>query len=392
MHRSQGCGVVLFLLLLTGCGGSSDSTATPETTGQGEDVRPHGASSHVVRPHIVRPRSEDSRLESSRVAASEGVPRNVSADGSADVSAARPAAPKIMATSGFPTRDGGQPVAYKYRVHLDSRCLARQPDDTSTRVDADSTFTYSWQWRGSEAALRLDSLKVCTTIDGQRVMDSSMSGNHFYLSQGDHLMSEKFENADPQLKQVLRECFRGPLCRMVVDEQGRELERTITAGPAAQSVVNTGIVTNTRLFHGPFPGGREKWESPGEMATGDGGHARGEMAYETTGKLITEGDEPSMLVEVKVSGTLTGEAVQPGSPVTNAVYQLDGTQIYNRRLKEWISGVLTVGVSFDMHSDGQDVANSGTIRLAMELVDSQPLPPVRVAEQPATQPVEPALR
>lgn len=354
MHRPDGtCVALLLMLSLTiGCGGESKSS--PDAT----------------------------------------VPAKVPTEISSGVPAQAPdyVPAGVPASSRLPTRDGGNPVAYKYRVKLDSHCTAEQPDGRQTKIDADSTFTYVWRWRDTQAELLLDSLKVSTTIDGQPVMDSSMSGAHFRLQRGDQMVSETFQSASPQLKRVLEDCFRNPLCRMVVDRQGQEVQRTITAGPAAESVVNTGIITNTRLFHAPFPGGRQRWEAPGEMATGDGGYARGSVTYQTTGRPVAGGDEPSKLVEVKVSGTLASQQDSQkdsvdGNPVRNAVYHLEGTQVYNRRLKEWISGDLTVQVSFDAVSDGEKVSNSGTIRLAMELVDSQQLPPVRVAEEEG-----PALR
>lgn len=342
------CAVLLFSLMI-GCGTQPDPAATPDT-GRSQEHPSGVTASAATVPSADR--------------APTTVPRS-----------------EIPPTVQFPSRDGRRPVAYKYRIQLDSRCTAQTPDGQSNKINADTSLTYVWRWRGSEAELLLDSMDVRTTINGQPMMESTMNGSRFYLKQDGQTMDETYDNASPELKQVLQDCFRTPMCKVVVDDEGGELKRTITAGPAAQTVVNTGIISNARFFHAPFRHGKTTWEAPGEMAMGNGEYARGNLAYETTDQPVTSGDEPSNLVEVKVSGTLTGDTKRDVGDVKNVVYRVEGIEVYNKRLREWISGALTVRIAFDTHAMGQRVANSGTIRLAMKLVSAEELPSARVAER-----------
>ncbi len=352
VHRT--C-ALLILSLTLGCGGRSDSSVAPSTEGS---AQPAAADSVPVPAPAPVP------AEAAR----------------ASVPPALGPQPEVPPTSQLPACDVGHPVAYKYNIQLDSACKAVGPDGQGDQIDANTALSYVWRWRGNEAELLLDGMKVLTKVNGEPVMDSSMSASHFYIKQGDRTMNETFDRADPQMKQVLHDCFQAPLCKVSVDPYGRELQRTVTAGPAAQSVVDTGIITNTRFFHAPFLPDQRRWEAPGEMATGDGGYARGTLTYQLTDRPVTSGDEPSNLVEVSVAGTLLGDATMKGGMVENAVYRIEGTQIYNQRLRQWICGALTVGATFQTQSAGQTVTHRGTIRLAMQLVGSEQLPPVRVAD------------
>ena len=354
MHRlDRICAVFLFSLWL-GCSSRSEPAAGPDRDGGGERTSDNSAPAQPTAP--------------------------------AKIPAATILPPEIPSTARFPTRHGGNPVAYKYQVKLHSRCTAQTPNGPANRVNADTSFTYVWRWRGSVAELLLDSLEVRTTVSGQPMMESTMSGSHFYLKQGDQTMDETFETANPELRQVLHDCFRTPMCRVAVDPQGRELKRTITAGPAAQAVVNTGIISNARLFHAPFPPGRASWQASCEMAMGNGEYARGDLNYETTERTVTAGDEPSNLVEVKVCGTLSGDASGQTGYIQDATYQLEGVQLYNTRLCEWVAGSLSVQVSFDTFATQQKISNRGTVQLGMQLVSSERLPPVRVAERAEPRP------
>lgn len=348
MHHLHQTAAVVLLSLSVGCGGQSEPAAPARAGGP------------------------------ARQASADATPQS-------PFSHAQPSGPKtpqieIPETSQLPTRDGRNPVQYNYEVMLDSRCTTQAPDGQTAEVDAHTLFAYAWRWRGNEAELRLRCMEVRTAVDGQPMMESTMSGSHFYLQQGGQTMDTTFENANPQLRQVLQDCFRTPMCRVLVDNDGRELERTITAGPAARPVVETGIIANARLFHGPFPAAQNTWQAAGEMAMGNGGYARGNLTYETLGTPAAPGDESANLVEVKVSGTLTGDVKLDVSEIKNAVYKVEGTQVYSKRLREWVSGALVVRLSFETHALGKKVTNTGTVQLAMKLVSSQELPPVRITE------------
>ncbi|MEE8452446.1 MAG: hypothetical protein V3R99_11050 [Thermoguttaceae bacterium] len=266
----------------------------------------------------------------------------------------------------LPTRADGVPVAYRYRVTYDCRRTAAMPDGQQSVVDEQTQFVYSWQWQGNEAELVLHSMDLQLTTDDQLSMKSLMTGSRHMTEQGGVTVDEAFEDLNPQWQELLRSSFNAPLCHMVFDDEGNELQRTVTDRPGAKLVIDRGIVANSRLFHGPFPTGTNLWEATSEISTPF--YARGTLTYEIADQQTSATDD---LIEVHVSGTLTGPPETVSTEVGPVTYTLDGTIVYSKRMREWVAGNLEAELAFDAFIMQQKIPTRGKVALTMELLSSK---------------------
>jgi hypothetical protein len=203
-------------------------------------------------------------------------------------------------------------------------------------MDAETKFSYTWRRDGEQRVLTCDSLAVKVTLNGQVTQDSTMSRDRFTEKGGATKLDVSREDAAPQLREMLEDSFDKPLCTIVVDKDGKELKRAVTAGPGAKALIDNGMIANARLFHVPFPAGADKWQWSNEVSMGNGGFARGNLTYEKT----KPADKNDPLVKVQVAGELTNEEFQAagGVRIKNAKYQTSGEQSCDRAEKDWSTG------------------------------------------------------
>jgi len=290
---------------------------------------------------------------------------NSQAPGSNDGEASTPL-PDLPDVADLPTRADGVPVAYKYRVTHDCRLTAAMPDGQSSVVDERTQVVYSWRWQGNEAQLVLHGIDLRATTDDQPSIKSSMTGSRHVTEQGGVTIEEAFADLNPQWQELLKSSFDTPLCDLVVDDQGDQIQRTITDRPGAKLVIDRGIVTNSRLFQSPFPTGKNLWEATAEIAVPH--YARGTLTYEIADPQTGATDD---LVEVHVSGTLTGPPETASTDMGNVTYTLDGTIVYSKRMREWIAGNFEAELAFDTFIMQQKIPTRGKVALTMKLLTSE---------------------
>src|SRR5262249_2506532 len=134
---------------------------------------------------------------------------------------------------------------------------------------------------------------------------------------------KRFEDAPEAAKDMLKDSFGVPLCKIVLDKDGRETKRSFTAGPGAKLVLDLGLIATVRLFHAPFPAAQNKWKAPGEVPRGTPGcYARGELIYEKARR------SRSGQTTVKVTGALSGDGakIPAGGQFRKARYEIKGEQ------------------------------------------------------------------
>jgi len=329
MKRVYWVGVVLLLGVAIGCGGSD----VPKAGQSGDGAGPHQAGA-----------------------------------GAAKASASQPVGPA---------------EERQYRVTIHSTCTAEMPDGEKNLIDSDAAFQYTWRFRGREAELLLHQIEDRTRLNGQPMVESSRSRERFHARRGEQVVVDAtFDTADEQLREVLRDSFDCPLCKVALDQQGREVARSITAGPGAQMVLDDGIIANARLFHGPFAPGKKRWESPAEISMGQGRFARGTLRYELLGKPAGDVAPPGR-VAVKVSGELTGGGDVGEGRRDSVTYRLAGTQVYDKDLGRWRSGRFDVAMSSQIAAGEQKIAATGTTKIQMELLPEE-TPEVQTAARPST--------
>ena len=170
--------------------------------------------------------------------------------------------------------------SHSFKVTLESR-VEIAAKSAKHQVDADTVMQYTWKRQGSERTLIFDSALVKVKNDGKQSMNTFMSRAKFANTKDDETKEVPFEKATDELKKMLRDCFDAPICKLQVDENGKEVKRTVVAGPGAKKLVDQGMIANALLFHPPFMRDQKKWSAPSEITIGNGGFVKGELTYET---------------------------------------------------------------------------------------------------------------
>lgn len=120
------------------------------------------------------------------------------------------------------------------------------------KLDADTELHYTWKRSGRERALSFESALVRANMDGKQLMNIFMSRAKFTNTEQGKTDVVPVENAPEELKKMLQDSFDVPVCKCQVDENGREVKRTIVAGPGAKALIDNGMIANAILFHPPM--------------------------------------------------------------------------------------------------------------------------------------------
>lgn len=238
-----------------------------------------------------------------------------------------------------PVKETSQAFKLGVASQMDSD-LQGQKQKIGTSLD----LRYQWQRDGQEKSLAFRSLQLQVSVNGQESLSTFMSRAKFVRTEKGKTDEVKAENAPEPLRKLLQDSFDVPVCKLQVDQNGKEVKRTLLAGPGAKSLVDNNLIANALLFHPPFPQDKSEWEADSEVSMGEGGSAKGKLSYQKVAS-----DKGVQLV--KVSGKLMNDSFQrPGTPLTikDSIYVVSGEQTYDLAQQEWVSGKLTMRVSFKM--------------------------------------------
>jgi hypothetical protein len=242
--------------------------------------------------------------------------------------------------------DTDKEAAHSFMVKIESK-MDMEIQGNKQKLDAYTELRYTWKRSGRERALSLESALVQVKIDGKEIMNNFMSRAKFSNTEQGKTKEVPFEDANEELKKILRDSFDVPVCKLQVDENGKEVKRTIVAGPGAKALIDNGMIANAVLFHSPFPRDQNEWQADAEVSMGQGGYVKGKLAYKkTTGAKAGQ--------SVKVSGTLTNEGFKQQDTaltIKKVNYIVSGEQTYDPAQQEWVSGKLAMDVSFQMATD-----------------------------------------
>ncbi|HZZ77047.1 MAG TPA: hypothetical protein VFE62_00930, partial [Gemmataceae bacterium] len=249
---------------------------------------------------------------------------------------------------------------HSFRVTIASR-LTVEAMGKSQLIEADTDFNYTWKQRERERTLIVDLIAVKGVFDGKETMNTTMSRAKLVTLEGGQKREILFEDAPEPLKAMLRDTFQSPICKIKVDERGREIKREIVSNAGAKDLQKQGIIENARMFHPPYMSDKDEWSAVTEISMGNGGFAKGQLAY----KKVPGGKNGQKVI---VSGTLTNEGFDfPDQPIRirKVKYIVRGEQTFDATRGHWTSGKLKIEASFEMASgEKQPVATAkGTILL-----------------------------
>jgi hypothetical protein len=227
------------------------------------------------------------------------------------------------------------------------------------KIDTDTEILYYWKRKGRERELSLQSLKIRSKTNGVEAMNMSMSRKLLMNTvAGKPPDLVLFDKAPDNVRKMLRDSFDTALCKVEVDAVGREVKRKVVAGPGARLILDQGVIANALLFHPPFLADKKEWQAHAEFPLGNDGHVKGKLKY-------TKAEGKKGKSVVKVAGTLTNDSfTATGRPITikDARYKVKGEETYDPAEREWVSGKLTIDVSFQMLAGEKELGSAkGTI-------------------------------
>ena len=265
----------------------------------------------------------------------------------------------------FVAFSAGKEAAFSYQVKITS-WITMKIQGSEMKLKAETIFGYTWKRSKRESTLIFDSSHVKAKQNGKELMDTFMSREKLKnISEGKTEII-RFEDAGEELKNMLRDSFGVPICKLVIDKTGKEIKRTMVAGPGAKTLIENGLIANALLFHAMFPQDKNQWQDFREISMGNNGYAGGKLTY-----LKQAGGKADQTI-VKVSGILLNDAFkQPGTRLTvkNARYVVSGNQTYDVVLREWIAGKLSIEVSFLMETNNRPLGSAkGTILVDLEML------------------------
>lgn len=256
---------------------------------------------------------------------------------------------------------------HRFKLTLQFR-LTTETKGEKKQVFAESEFRYNWIRDGRVRRLTVDSLLIKSSTDGKVTVNQFMDRGKLIDFQLGQTNLVGTTNLPARTKQKLQDTFGPILCTLQVDEQGREIKRTVIAGPGAKDSLDNGLIANTLLFHPPFLNGDSPWSAPQEISMGQGRYAQGKLTYQKQAGGLT--------TTCKVSGILRNDDDDRwGGLVTirNARYVVNGEQMFNPQLKEWVYGRLEMDVSYQVLVGGEPSGSAqGVITASFERITPKP--------------------
>ncbi len=254
---------------------------------------------------------------------------------------------------------------FQYELGIDSELKVKSPGQPKAQeISARTRMDYSVQREGNREEVTIGSMQVKIDTEGKTLMESKMSRSGVRFQQGEQPASDiPYDKAPPTLKKILED-FDKPAATIELDAEGGETARKLLIDENS-TLVENGIIDNTRMFHVKVPSDKTQWEAPTKFSMGSGQFARGNLTYE---KLPGASDaKPDSPVRVKVSGDLKAEGKLGAGEIKNGLYKVSGEQTYDPSKKEWTSGELNVDVTLDILAAGQPAGSAtGTMKVTLK--------------------------
>jgi hypothetical protein len=200
--------------------------------------------------------------------------------------------------------------------------------------------------------LSLHSSEMSFRQNGQPVMEMKVTRSRFQgrLQPDTPILSVTSNEAPPRLQEILK-TFDTVSATMFINDDHKVVNRKFRHEGAQRAVTETIL-----SIHAPIPKNVDSWESPTQLAMGQGQTAKGKLHFE---KDKTSAGKSADLIKVKVSGVLKAEGAIAGRFIKDGTYTVTGEQTYDQHNHEWVASRWSVEVNSELaNPDGQVVAQA----------------------------------
>lgn len=243
------------------------------------------------------------------------------------------------------------PQVLRYRLSMVTN-TTQEASGKTAKIRNESAIEYARERSGQTVKVSCDSIWIKNSSDGVLGCEGVMNRQKQSFTYSDGKKQEHFAENDPAVRKSLEAKFGSVLATLELDEDGRESKKKLSVDPNAKELIEGGTLSNCLLFHAPFPAAKLQWTRKIEYGGSGGDSLSGELTYE---KVVSPGDDPSSdkQVTVKVTGALTAATIHNPSgtqKVKNVKMTIEGEQVYDREIKDWISGNYRASIAFPMEN------------------------------------------
>jgi hypothetical protein len=256
----------------------------------------------------------------------------------------------ILALSATVSAAEETPQVLHFRISMTTNMTIESGSKTQ-KVHNESATEYTRERKGQTVQVLCDSISVKSSGDGVVSCEGVMNRQKQSFVYSDGKKDEHLAENEPKVRKSLEAKFGSVLATLELNEDGSEAKRKLTVDPDAKELIDGGTLTNCLLFHAPFPQ-KANWTRKIEFGAPGGGSLNGELKYE---KVTSPGDNPEAdkQVTIKVTGTLTADTIRNAAgnqKIKGVKMTIEGEQVYDRDLKEWISGTHHASIAFPMEN------------------------------------------
>lgn len=258
------------------------------------------------------------------------------------------------------------PLRYKLTIKSDLRLAPGGKAQADDAQHAEASFGY--EVRREKTDLYVSLLHIESDAGGPKARTHRLlSKARFFTQVGDAVEEDVDQKAMSAAQRKLADgLFEAPLWKLETDPDGRVTRREFLPEDPVVARLAKGMLSNVRLFHPPFPAAADRWEADNEVLVETDKVARGKLAYAKRKPVAGDGR-----VTVRASGALEyrGDAGADAFTTMTVRYAVGGEQTYDPKLRDWVSGDLTIKVTMAFGVKGKpDLTSTGDMRVTLEML------------------------
>jgi hypothetical protein len=227
--------------------------------------------------------------------------------------------------------------------------------------------------------LALHSSEMTLRHNGQSVVETRITRSRFQgrLQPDTPAMNVGERDAPPRLQEILKG-YDVVAASLAIDDDFKVVGRKYRSEGPQRAMIETLL-----SIHTPIPRGVDSWDSPTQLAMGQGHTAKGTLRFEKDAKASATSSD---VVKVKVSGVLKAEGVLAGNLIKDGTYSVNGEQTFDAHTREWTASLWSVVVVNELANQaGLTVAQAkGKMTVESKALDS--VKPTPAAASSATVP------